>query len=368
MGTVKLQVIQYENRDWIQIQNEGYIENLAVIIKSIPGGGWNKVIGWRVPANSKCRDLLLNQIRVHGISSREIDAVVCIQEKTPLRKIALSETEEVAVLKLVEQLMLQRYSHNTIRTYRQAFFQYLMETNNSLANTDRDQIRNYLLKQIKQQKWSESTQNTFINALAFYFRKVSRQEIDLRNLRPREPKSLPNVLSEEEVVKILQACENTKHKTILMLIYSAGLRLSELVSIRKDDLHFASNKIFVKSGKGKKDRYSLLSEKMKAQLQTYQSEYRPRYWLFEGQTEEQYSVRSVQAILRRAVEKAGVNPFATVHTLRHSFATHLLERGTDIRYIQEILGHSSVKTTEIYTHITKKGGEQIKSPLDNLEL
>jgi len=366
MAKIKLLPQLRNGQEWIQIKPEGYVENLSGIVKSVPGGGWDKEIGWRIPSTRQSRELLLNQLRLHGISCREENSSLRFEETKGRKKLALTEQEETAVLKLVEQLMLQRYSHNTIRTYRQAFFQYLMESENSLEKPDREGIRNYLLKQIKNQKWSESTQNTFINALGFYFRKVARLEIDLKNLRPREPKSLPNVLSEEEVVKILQACENTKHKTILMLIYSAGLRLSELISIRKDDLHFASNKIFVKSGKGKKDRYSILSEKMKQQVQVYQEAYRPRYWLFEGQSEEQYSVRSVQAILRRAVEKAGVNPFATVHTLRHSFATHLLERGTDIRYIQEILGHNSVKTTEIYTHITKKGGEQIKSPLDNL--
>jgi site-specific recombinase XerD len=367
MSTIRLIPAQQGESEWILVKPIGFVENLSVIIKSVPGGGWNKEQGWRIPATRQSRELLLKQLRLHGIEPGE-KGELQFEEIRGQKKLTLTEAEETAVLKLVEQLMLQRYSHNTIRTYRQAFFLYLMETENSLNNPDREQIRNYLLKQIKTQKWSESTQNTFINALAFYFRKVARLEIDLRNLRPREPKSLPNVLSEEEVVNILQTCENIKHKTILMLIYSAGLRLSELISIRKDDIHFASNKIFVKSGKGKKDRYSLLSEKMKAQIQVYMAEYRPRYWLFEGQTEEQYSVRSVQAILRRAVEKSGVNPFATVHTLRHSFATHLLERGTDIRYIQEILGHNSVKTTEIYTHITKKGGEQIKSPLDNLEL
>lgn len=367
MASIRLIPFQKEKEEWIRIKPEGYVENLSGIVKSVPGGRWDKENGWIIPATRQGRELLMHQIRLHGISSRDENGVIQFSETPGRKKLSLTEAEETAVLKMVEQLMLQRYSQNTIRTYRQAFHQYLMETDKSLENPDRDGIRNYLLKQIKNQKWSESTQNSFINALAFYFRKVARLEIDLRNLRPREPKSLPNVLSEEEVVKILHACENTKHKTILMLIYSAGLRLSELISIRKDDIHFASNKIFIKSGKGKKDRYSLLSEKMKKQIQEYQAAYRPRYWLFEGQTEEQYSVRSVQAILRRAVEKSGVNPFATVHTLRHSFATHLLERGTDIRYIQEILGHNSVKTTEIYTHITKKGGEQIKSPLDNLD-
>lgn len=366
MAKIRLIPIHQNGRDRIGIQPVGYVENLSGIIKSVPGGGWNRETGWTIPATRQARELFLQQLRLHGIPSCE-NQELQFEEIKSHKKLSLSQTEEDEVLKLVQQLMLQRYSENTVRTYRQAFIQYLLETEDSLQNPNREQIRNYLLKQIRNQNWSESTQNTFINALAFYFRKVAKIEVDLRNLRPREPKSLPNVLSEDEVIKILQACENTKHKTILMLVYSAGLRLSELISIRVADINFASNKIFIKSGKGKKDRYSILSEKMKSQLHEYQRGYRPRYWLFEGQTDEQYSVRSVQAILRRAVEKAGVNPFATVHTLRHSFATHLLERGTDIRYIQEILGHNSVKTTEIYTHITKKGGEQIKSPLDNLD-
>jgi site-specific recombinase XerD len=153
-----------------------------------------------------------------------------------------------------------------------------------------------------------------------------------------------------------------------MLIYSAGLRPGELLKLRVDDLHTHTGKIFVKSGKGKKDRYTILSPKMMEVLTQYLKQYKPQYWLFEGMLKEQYAARSVQAVLRKAVTKAKANPFATVHTLRHSFATHLLERGTDIRYIQGLLGHASVKTTEIYTHITPKGGDQIKSPLDHLDL
>ena len=145
------------------------------------------------------------------------------------------------------------------------------------------------------------------------------------------------------------------------------MRLGELTRIRKDDIHRDSRKIFVKGGKGKKDRYTIYSPKLDDLLQQYMKSYSPQYWLFEGQWGEPYSPRSVQAIFRRAVEQSKVNPFATVHTLRHSFATHLLERGTDIRFIQELLGHSSIKTTEIYTHITPKGGAQLWSPLDHLD-
>ena len=169
-------------------------------------------------------------------------------------------------------------------------------------------------------------------------------------------------------MRLFKAVDNLKHRTMLLLIYSAGLRLGELLNMRKDDVLFDRKRIFVKSGKGKKDRYTLLADNMENTLHAYLKAYKPLYWLFEGPMAEPYSARSVQLVLRKAVAKAGVNPYCTVHTLRHSFATHLLERGTDIRYIQALLGHNSLKTTEIYTHITQKGGNTIKSPLDQLNL
>ena len=150
-------------------------------------------------------------------------------------------------------------------------------------------------------------------------------------------------------------------------IYSAGLRLNELIKLRVDDIKIDRKEIFIYSGKGKKDRITILADKMIIQLKTYLKEFKPSYWLIEGADGGCYSARSVQAILRKGVADSGVNPMATVHTLRHSFATHLLERGTDIRYIQDLLGHSSIKTTEIYTHITQKGGRTIQSPLDQLD-
>ena len=360
--------VELEGLHYIQINPVGFIDSLSNIIKSIPGGGYHKVIGWRVPYNAGTYQLLrhkLNHLEVKLNTEKKVPEVMPPQG--PL-KLVLNEQEEMALLKLVEQLMLQRYSESTVRTYRQSFNQFLMQLKKPLTDLTRDDIGYYLLSQIRNQKWSESTQNIFINTLVFYFGKVARQKVDLSNLRPREPKQLPNVLSENEVVALLKSIDNLKHKTILMLIYSAGLRLGELISLRKDDLHKDRNRIYIKAGKGKKDRYSILSQKMITQIQIYLKDHQPVYWLFEGPLGEPYSARSVQAILRKAVVKAKVNPFATVHTLRHSFATHLLERGTDIRYIQNLLGHNSVKTTEIYTHITQKGGDQIVSPLDHLEL
>ncbi|MEL7124460.1 MAG: tyrosine-type recombinase/integrase [Bacteroidota bacterium] len=153
-----------------------------------------------------------------------------------------------------------------------------------------------------------------------------------------------------------------------MMIYSAGLRIGECIRMRKADLDFDRNTVFIKAGKGKKDRVSVLSQKLKEKLKDYLASYQPDYWLFEGQTGGTYSATSIQKIFRRAVDKANINPFSTVHTLRHSFATHLLERGIDLRTIQTLLGHSSTETTQIYTHITQKMKDKFVSPLDFIDL
>jgi integrase/recombinase XerD len=185
--------------------------------------------------------------------------------------------------------------------------------------------------------------------------------------RPNKEKTLPSVLSTQEVIDILKQTENIKHKAILMTIYSAGLRISESINLKFKDIDSDRMQIRVEQGKGKVDRYSLLSEKTLIILREYYKQYRPTVWLFEGVKKgEQYSTRSIQQIFQDAVRNAGITKDVSVHTLRHSFATHLLENGTDLRYIQSLLGHANSKTTEIYTYITTKGFDQIKSPLDML--
>ncbi|MBK8656922.1 MAG: tyrosine-type recombinase/integrase [Haliscomenobacter sp.] len=202
-----------------------------------------------------------------------------------------------------------------------------------------------------------------------YLKEVVGQEEKVRNIiRPKRPHKLPHVFSEEELRRLLKAPENLKHRCLLILIYSAGLRLGEALNMRLPDIQFDNRRIFISGGKGKKDRYTLLSEKALGLLKEYLEVYRPVEWVFEGQSGGKYSETSVQKIFTIAKEKSGVNPYGTVHTLRHSFATHLLEKGVDLRYIQGLLGHESSKTTEIYTHITKKGWDKIKSPLDDLDI
>jgi site-specific recombinase XerD len=236
------------------------------------------------------------------------------------------------------------------------------------AITER-QIKEYLLYLIQEKGVSVSTQNQVINAIKAYYEKVAKQDRKTYYItRPKKPNQLPNVLSEQEVISILNAVKNVKHKAILMLVYSAGLRLGEVVNLQIKDVDSDRMQLFVKAGKGKKDRYTLLSQKALLVLRAYYKQYQPTLWLFEGQDGGQYSKRSVQNVFKHAVEKANITKRPTLHTLRHSFATHLLEKGVSLRYIQQLLGHASSKTTEIYTHITKVGMDKIDSPLDGLDI
>jgi site-specific recombinase XerD len=238
-----------------------------------------------------------------------------------------------------------------------------------LKDITKEQIRKYLLYLVKEKRYSSSAQNQAINSIKFYYEKVLGKPVEKYYVpRPRKEKKLPQVLSEEEVTRILKQIKNLKHKSIIYLIYSAGLRLTEVVHLRIEDIHSDRKQIFIRSAKGNKDRYGILSDTVIDLLRKYYKKYKPQYWLFEGRPGEQFSRRKIQRILKNAVDKAGVKKTATVHTLRHSFATHLLEHGTDLRYIQELLGHKSSKTTEIYTHVTKAAKKKIVSPLDNLKL
>jgi len=364
---ITLTHIEWRNQSWIQVKPDRYVEGLSEIIKKITGWGYHKETGWRVPYTKVSYVSLQNLLQNYQIWIEKEKHIIETQTISLPIKLTCTEEEKLAILKLIEKLTIKRYSPNTIRTYKSCLEYFFMQRDKSVGELNAEEIRIFLLKQIKEKKWSEATQNSHLNSLKFYVEHFTKIEVNWKDLRPKEPKKLPGVLSEDEVKRLFNAVENCKHRTLLMLIYSAGLRLNELIKLRVDDIKIDRKEIFIYSGKGKKDRITILADKMIIQLKTYLKEFKPSYWLIEGADGGCYSARSVQAILRKGVADSGVNPMATVHTLRHSFATHLLERGTDIRYIQDLLGHSSIKTTEIYTHITQKGGRTIQSPLDQLD-
>lgn len=266
-------------------------------------------------------------------------------------------------------LFSKRYSTNTISTYSDALKSFLTFCNTKaikdISNEDLIAYNNdYILKN----QFSASYQNQIVNAIKLYFRivKVTAIEIDKIH-RPKREKKLPNVLSKEEVKQIINAPTNLKHKTMLSLIYSCGLRCGELLALQPHHIDSKRNVVLLKNSKGKKDRIVPLSAKILELLRDYYKVYKPKTYLFEGQNAGQpYDSRSLQQVLKQVLQKSRITKHVTLHWLRHSYATHLLESGTDLRYIQELLGHNSSKTTEIYTHVSTKSIQQIKSPFDDL--
>jgi site-specific recombinase XerD len=297
-----------------------------------------------------------NYKTVHEVSPTPI-------EKRPLNQYAIEQ-----LFRLEKALVLKNYSASSIRTYKNMFSVFLTKfPNKDISLITKEEIEGFVYELIKKNKISESYQNQLINAIKAYYEhalKLPREYYEIQ--RPKKTTSIPNVLSKEEVLKILQHPTNIKHKAILWTIYSAGLRISEVLHLRIVDVHSKEGYLFVKDSKGKKDRKTILSDHLVVLLRNYYLKEKPSYWLFEGQTGGQYSTTSVRAIFRKAVKETNSNPWSTVHTLRHSFATHCIEDNVNLRYLQNMLGHNSPKTTEIYTktiHINKKN---IKSPLDGI--
>ena len=281
----------------------------------------------------------------------------------------LNETQTKAIEQFVGYLKSIRYAENTIGTYSDAvkiFFRFFSDrTIDSLEASDITFFNNnYILKY----GYSASYQNQVVNAIKLFFRVVQNTKMEIESIeRPRREHRLPNVLSKEEVKLILQSLENKKHVAMLSLIYACGLRRSELLSLSLKDIHSGRNLLIINQSKGKKDRVVPISDKLILLLREYYLQYKPKKWLFEGQLPfSQYSERSLELVLKKSVTIANIKKPVTLHWLRHSYATHLMESGTDLRFIQELLGHKSSKTTEIYTHVSTKSIQQIKSPFDDL--
>jgi integrase/recombinase XerD len=269
---------------------------------------------------------------------------------------------------MTDTLLAKNMSHNTIKNYGSALITFLRSNHfRNPAEIDHKEIVRHLGHMMKN-GLSPSTGNMLVNALQFYYRNVLHYDnFEITLPRPKKDKKLPTVLTEQECISIFTQIANQKHKMVIMLAYGAGLRVGELVTLGWSDILFDEHKIHIKSGKGKKDRMVMLPYSLVMSLQAYRNLSNSGHYVFEGQYRgEPYSAGSVRQVMKRAVIAAGLEKKATPHTLRHSFATHLLEAGTDLRFIQALLGHSSIKTTTIYTHLTKKGTDRIISPLDRI--
>ncbi len=271
--------------------------------------------------------------------------------------------------KLLEALQLKGYSSSTQRTYVGEVAVFLNTIGAHEADSfTAERIKKYLHYCIAILKLSENTIHSRFNAIKFYYEKVLQQEELLLNVpRPKKHQSLPKVISEEKVLSVIFSVGNQKHQAILLLAYSAGLRVSEVVKLKIEDIDKDRMQIFISRGKGKKDRIVPLSPIVLEVLRAYFKLYKPVYWLFEGHPKEyHYSERSAQEIFKEACKKINLPKHFSFHSLRHSYATHLLENGTDIAYIQKLLGHNQIKTTLIYTQVRNDNQVRIASPLDTI--
>jgi len=270
-------------------------------------------------------------------------------------------------VKLEEVLRSRKYSPQTRRSYQyynRLLCNTLQKSPNEICQED---ITCFLALVEKDKEYSASSINLAISAIKFFFREVMKDNSIYEQYRPRHDGRLPKVLSQDEIGKILAMENNPKHRLLLMLAYSSGLRVSEVVALKREDIDLSRKVIYVRLGKGRKDRCTILSEKASCVIAEYCACNNIETWLFPGQIAGRpLTIRSAQHIFDKAVRRAKIAKAVSIHSLRHTFATHLLESGTDIRYIQELLGHSSVRTTERYTHVARRSILSIKSPLDSI--
>jgi len=266
------------------------------------------------------------------------------------------------------ELRLRNYSPGTIKTYLQHMTEFVRHFGRSPSELGRDDMINYLLYMTEERKVSATYRDQAVSALKFFYGKVLNKRIIIDDLpRPKKEIKMPAVLSEKEVSRLFKAIRNRKHLAILMLLYSSGMRVSEVVRLKPEDIDTDRHLIRVRGGKGRKDRYTVLSDRALDVLRDYYLSWQPEYYLFPGIKKGSHlSTRSVQNVVSEARKRAGIIKQFSTHVLRHSFATHLLESGTDLRYIQELLGHKSARTTQIYTHVTRRDIARIVSPLDRM--
>ncbi len=359
MDVVRLQPLSHRDQSCIAIVGS-LTAGAYQAINSFPGRRYSRTHGcWYVPYDASALDSLAQQIgRFQGVDVSEK-----FRSSTLGSVIALPEGYH-------EQLIRLRYSESTSENYESQFRQFMKWlAPRTLSDLNDEVIKGYLFHLANDRKIGISTQNTAINAIKFYLEKVHRGDRKVYYVdRPMKESKLPHVLTQDEVRRLIGATKNVKHRCILLVFYSTGVRMSELLNLRLSDFDHEKCQVFIHGGKGRKDRLTITSPKALAYIKTYAELYQPKDFLFEGAAKSRYSARSVNNIIRRAASSAGIHKRVSAHTLRHSFATHLLEEGTDIRYIQMLMGHLSSKTTERYTHMTTRGFTSIKSPLDHLGL
>ncbi|WP_224997093.1 tyrosine-type recombinase/integrase [Cesiribacter sp. SM1] len=357
-----------------------YCRNLFSQLRCLPSLHYdNKLKGWIAHLDELKLDELILQLKkiapVYLDARLKLDNIEeLVAAWQPNRNgSALQKLEVSTVPKAyLEVLFARNYSRNTIKTYQSLLLRFMrtlhLKDTDALSKVTAEEVNRYHAQWIASGKVASGTVNQSVNAIRFYYKQVAKISMAIEDVhRPQKPRQLPKVMGRQEVVDLIRAAGNVKHRAMLGLIYSAGLRCGELLKLRLEDVQLERRQLIIRSGKGAKDRITMLSQRAILLLHAYLEQYSPKKYLFEGQWGEAYSSSSLRKVLRVAMSRANIQKPYTLHCLRHSFATHLLEDGTDLRYIQSLLGHNSSKTTEIYTHVSQTAINNIQSPLDRLD-
>jgi len=347
-----------------------YDFELKELVKTFPDCSWDtkKKVWWVSYTDEKLKELIT-------FFKGKIWLDYSVLKKVALPKVypdlpELAESLGIEIGKFEDWMRNKRYSESTIKTYRDAVSIFLRFLDGKMLQViTNEDLEKFNKEYILSRGYSSSYQNQVVNGIKLFFQ--NRKGIKFNPeivYRPKREKLLPNVLSKEEITKILNAPKNLKHRLMLMFLYACGLRRGELIALKFEHIQRDRGLLVVKQAKGKKDRVVTLPAPLIIELEKYYKAYKPKEYIFEGQKGGSYSEKSLSEVLKKAFKKAGIKKPVTPHWLRHSYATHLLERGTDLRYIQELLGHKSSKTTEIYTHVSQKAIQQITSPFEDLNL
>lgn len=347
-------------------------------ISKVEGARWSKRLkGWTIPDTqqnrNKCKlttdNIATNKSTANSHKS-SVDSyqLAANNQTTKSSLLYISENNKQELEKFLHHLTLKAYSSSTIRTYRNEFAQLLqMIGKKPVQDLQPQHLQRYFLY-CHSKGLKENTLHSRINAIKYYYEQVLHKEKMFFDIpRPKKPLLLPGVFSKEEIVTIINSVNNIKQKTVLMLTYACGLRVSEAVSIKICDIDSKRMVIFLHAAKGKKDRVVNLSPTLLVMLREYYKQYMPKQFLFEGQfAGTHYSTRSIEIVLQQAKQKAKIYTPGNMHRLRHSFATHLLDKGIDVVMIQRLLGHNDIKTTLRYLHVTNRDLQKVLSPLEDI--
>ena len=345
----------------------GYNKDLIQRLKEMDDARWSQTMKcWHIPYNQDCMEDL----------TRKFKHLANIAEKRRFQKNHRQDPPPIpqhvkdALNNFYVYLKSLRYTENTIKSYTHHIERFLMFfADKPISSIDNDDIQNYNYEIMVLQNKSFNAQNQFLSALKLFLRTVAHTVIDFDEIeRAKKSRKLPEVFSKKEVEKIIRSLTNQKHRTLLLLTYGCGLRRDEVCHLKIHDVDSERNVLHIRKGKGAKHRIVPLSDKLIETLRAYFKAYRPKKYLFETLPGKAYPGDTAYKVFKRALEKSGIHKKVGIHALRHSYATHLLENGTDLRYIQELLGHKSSKTTEIYTHVSTQDLSNIGSPSDDLDI